>query len=115
MKRTIKTNNIVPRLPESTINTNHNRDRFDGPGIDDPREKGYSNSSHNNPTPHELDLSYKTNTPQASEGRPIRKPPVPTPYGLSLGPNSSPISSELIELPSELSSSDNSELLFVAQ
>jgi hypothetical protein len=32
---TIKTNNIVPRLPESTINTNRNKDRIDGPGIDD--------------------------------------------------------------------------------
>jgi hypothetical protein len=115
MKKTIKTNNIVPRLPESTINTNRNKDKFDGPDIDDPREKGYSNSSHSNPNPHELDLSYRTNTPQASEERPTQRPPVPIPYGLSLAPNSSPTSSELTESPSGLSSSDSSELLSVAQ
>jgi hypothetical protein len=115
IKGTIKTNNIVPRLPESTINTNRNRDRFDGLGIDGPREKGYSNSSHSNPTPHEPDLSYKTDTPQASEEHPIQKPPVPTPYRLGRVPNSSPISSESTESPSELSSSDSSGLLSVAQ
>jgi hypothetical protein len=115
IKGTIKTNNIVPRLPESTINTNRNKDRFDGPDIDDPCEKGCNNSSHSNPNPHESDLSYSTDKPQASEERPIQKPPVPTPYGLNLGPNSSPASSELTELPSGLSSSDSSELLSVAQ
>jgi hypothetical protein len=115
MGKTIKTNNIVPRLPESTINTNRNKDKFDGPGIDDPCEKGCSNSSHNNPIPHESDLSYSTDKPQASEERPIQKPPVPAPYELRPGPNSSPTSSELTELPSGLSSSDNSELLSVAQ
>jgi hypothetical protein len=115
MEKTIKTNNIVPRLPESTINTNRNKDRFDGSDIDDPCEKGCNNSSHSNPNPHESDLFYNTNMPQASEERPIRMLPVPIPYGLCLGPNSSPTSSELIELPSGLSSSDSSELLSVAQ
>jgi hypothetical protein len=112
---TIKTNNIVPRLPESKINTNRNKDRLDGPDIDDPCEKGCNNSSHSNPNPHVLDLSYSTNTPQASEERPIQKPPVPTPYGLHLVPNSSPTSSELTESPSWPSSSDSSESLSVAQ
>jgi hypothetical protein len=115
IKSTIKTNNIAPRLPESTINTNRNKDKFDGPGIDDPCEKGYNNSSHSNPIPHESDLFYSTNKPQASEERPIQKPPVPTPYELSLDPSPSPTSSELIELPSGLSSLDSSELLSVAQ
>jgi hypothetical protein len=73
IKRTIKTNNIVPRLPESTINTNRNKDRIDDPGIDDPCEKGCSNSSHNNPIPHESDLSYSIDKPQASEERPIHQ------------------------------------------
>jgi hypothetical protein len=112
---TIKTNNIVPRLPESTINTNRNKDRFDGPGIDDPFEKGYNNSSHSNPNPHELDLFYSTNRPQASEECPIQKPPVPTPYGLRLVPNSSPTSSELTESPFWPSSLDNSESLSIVQ
>jgi hypothetical protein len=115
MEKTIKTNNIVPRLPESTINTNRNKDKFDGLGIDDPYEKGCSNSSHNNPIPRESDLFYNTNTPQASEERPIQMPPVPIPYGPRLAPNSSPTSSELTELPSWPSSSDSLELLSIAQ
>jgi hypothetical protein len=115
MKKTIKMNNIVPRLPESTINTNRNKDKFDGLDIDDPCEKGCNNSSHSNPIPHESDLSYSTNMPQASEERPIQMPPVLTPYELRLVPNSSPTSSELTELPSWPSSSDSSELLSVAQ
>jgi hypothetical protein len=115
IKETIKTNNIVPRLPESTINTNRNKDRFDDPGIDDLCEKGCNNSSHSNPIPHESDLSCSTGKPQASEERPIQRPPVPTPYELSRDPSPSPTSSELIELPSGLSSSDSSELLSVAQ
>jgi hypothetical protein len=115
MERTIKMNNIVLRLPESTINTSRNKDRIDGLDIDDPCEKGCNNSSHSNPNPHESDLSYRTSTPQASEEHPIQKPPVLTPYGLRLAPNSSPTSSELTELPSGLSSSDSSELLSVAQ
>jgi hypothetical protein len=115
IKKTIKTNNIIPRLPESTININHNRDKTDGLDIDDLDEKGCNNSSHNNPNPHEADLSYRTDTPQASEEHPTRKPPVPTPYGLRLAPNSSPTSSESTELPSELSSSDSSGLLSCAQ
>jgi hypothetical protein len=115
MKETIKANNIVPRLPESTINTTRNKDSSDGPGTDDPGEKGYNNSSHSSPNPHESDLFYSTNTPQASEERPIQTPPVPIPYGLRLAPNSSPTSSELTESPFWLSSSDNSELLSVAQ
>jgi hypothetical protein len=115
VKRTIKTNNIAPRLPESTINTNCNKGSVDDRGTDDPHEKGYNNSSHSSPTPHDPDLSYSINTPQASEERPIQMPPVPTPYGLRLALNSSPTSSELTELPSWLSSSDSSELLSVAQ
>jgi hypothetical protein len=115
MERTIKTNNIVPRLPESTINTSRNKGSVDGRDIDDPHEKGYNNSSHSSPIPHDPDLSYSINTPQASEEHPTQMPPVPVPYGLRLAPNSSPTSSELTELPSGLSSSDSSELLSVAQ
>jgi hypothetical protein len=37
--KTIKTNNIVLRLPESTINTNCNKDSADGRGTDDLHEK----------------------------------------------------------------------------
>jgi hypothetical protein len=70
--KTIKTNNIVLRLPESTINTNRNKDSVDGRDTDDLHEKGYNNSSHNSPIPHESDLSYSTNTPQASEERPTQ-------------------------------------------
>jgi hypothetical protein len=72
MKKTFKTNDIVPRLPESTINTNRNKDRIDDPDIDDLCEKGCNNSSHSNPNPHESDLSYSINTPQASEEHPIQ-------------------------------------------
>jgi hypothetical protein len=115
MEKTIKTNNIAHKLSKSTINTNRNKGSVDGRGTDDPHEKGYSNSSHSNPIPHDPDLSYSTNTPQASEERPIQTPPVPTPYGLRLAPNSSPTSSELTESPFWLSSSDSSELLSVAQ
>jgi hypothetical protein len=115
IKGTIKTDNIAHKLPEFTINTNCNKGSADGRGTDDPHEKGYNNSSHNSPIPHDPDLSYSTNTPQASEERPIQTPPVPTPYELLHALNSSPTSSELTELPSRLSSSDSSELLSVAQ
>jgi hypothetical protein len=90
-------------------------DKIDGPDIDDPCEKGCNNSSHSNPNPHESDLFYIANTPQASEERPIQMPPVPTLYELRLAPNSSPTSSELTELPFWLSSSDSSGLLSSAQ
>jgi hypothetical protein len=115
IKGTIKTNNIAHKLPEFTINTNRNKDSADGRGTDDPHEKGDNNSSHNSPIPHDPDLFYRTNTPQASEERPTQMLLAPTPYELRPGPNSSPTSSELTELLSGLSSSDNSELLSVAQ
>jgi hypothetical protein len=115
MKKTIKTNNIVPRLPEPTINTNRNRDSADGRDIDDLHEKGYSNSSHNSPIPHESDLSYSTNTPQASEERPTQTLSSLTPDALYPSLSSSPTSSELTESPFGLSSSDNSESLSCTQ
>jgi hypothetical protein len=115
MKKTIKTNNIVPRLPESTINTNRNKDSSDDRDIDDQGEKGCNNSSHNNPNPHESDLSYSTNMPQASEERPTQTLSFLTPDALYPSLNSSPTSSELTESPFELSVSDNSESLSCAQ
>jgi hypothetical protein len=115
IKKTIKTNNIVLRLPESTINTIRNKDSSDGPGIDDLCEKGDSNSSHNNPNPHESDLFYKTDKPQASEERPIQTRSSLAPYEPSPSPASTPDSSELTELPFEPSVSDNSESLSCAQ
>jgi hypothetical protein len=115
MKKTIKTNNIVLKLPESTINTNRNKDSVDGRDTDDLHEKGYNNSSHSSPIPHESDLSYSTNTPQASEERPIQTLLTLTPDALYPSLNSSPVSSESTELPFELSVSDNSESLSCAQ
>jgi hypothetical protein len=113
--KTIKTNNIVPRLPESTININRNKDSSDDQDIDDQDEKGCNNSSHNIPKPHESNLSYRTNTPQASEERPTQTLSFLIPDALYLSLNSSPTSSESTELPSGLSSSDNSESLSCAQ
>jgi hypothetical protein len=115
MNETIKTNNIVPRLPESTINTNRNKDNVDGRDTDDLHEKGYSNSSHNNPILRESDLSYNVNTPQASEERPTQTLSSLIPDALYPSLSSSPTSSELSELPFELSVSDSSESLSCAQ
>jgi hypothetical protein len=115
MEKTIKTNNIVPRLPESTINTNCSKDRIDGPDIDDPCEKGCNNSSHSNPNPHESDLSYNTDKVLANEERPTQTLSFLTPNALNPSLSSSPAASESTELPSWLSSSDNSESLSCAQ
>jgi hypothetical protein len=111
MDKTIKTNNIVPRLPESTINTNHNTDRIDGPDIDDPCEKGYNNSSHNSPNPHESDLSYSKDMALANEEHPIQRLPFLTPDALNPSRNSSLTSSESSESPFWFSSLDNLESL----
>jgi hypothetical protein len=109
---TIKTNNIVPRLPESTINTNRNKDSVDGPDTDDPCEKDCNNSSHSNPNPHELDLSYSVDKPQANEEHPNQTLPLLIPCVPNPSRNSSPASSESSKLPSSLVSSDNSGSLF---
>jgi hypothetical protein len=111
MDKTVKTNNIVPRLPASTINTNRNRDRIDGPGTDDQHEKVCNNSSRSNPNPQELDLFYSTDKPQASEERPIQTPPILTPCEPSPSPISSPTFSVSSGLPSEPVVLDNWELL----
>jgi hypothetical protein len=102
-------NNIVLRLPESTINTNHNTDKIDGPGIDDPCEKGCNNSSHSNPNPHESDLFYSTDKALADEERPTQMLSSLIPDALNPSLSSSPASSESSVLPSSLASSDNSE------
>jgi hypothetical protein len=115
IEKTIKMNNIVPRLPESTINTNRNKDNSDDRGTDDQGEKGCSNSSHNSPSLHESDLSYSINMPQASEEHPTQTLSSLTPDALYPSLSSSPTSSELTESPFKLSSSDNSESLSCAQ
>jgi hypothetical protein len=100
--KTIKTNNIVIRLPESTINTDHNKDSLDGPDTDDQDEKGYNNSSHNSPSPHESNLSCSSDKVPANEEYPTQRLPVLTPDVLNPSRNSSPISSELSGLLSGL-------------
>jgi hypothetical protein len=111
MEKTIKMNNIVPRLPESTINTNCNKDRLDGPDIDDPCEKGCNNSSHSNPNPHESDLSYSTDKVLANEERPIQTLSTLIPDALNPSLSSSPASSTSSISPSAPVSSDSSESL----
>jgi hypothetical protein len=80
--KTIKMNNIK-RLPESTINTNRNKNSVDVQGTDDPYEKGCNNSSRSSPIPHESDLSYSTNKPPANEEHPTQKVPILIPCVLS--------------------------------
>jgi hypothetical protein len=109
--KTIKTNNIVTRLPESTINTNRNKDSVDGRDTDDPCEKGCSNSFHNSPSPHESDLSYSVNKPPANAECPNQTLPLLIPCVPNPSHNSSPTSSASSGLPSKLVSSDNSESL----
>jgi hypothetical protein len=94
IEKTIKKNNIVPKLPESTINTNRNRDSIDGPGIDDQGEKGCNNSSHSNPNPHGSDLSYNINKPPANEESPDQTLLKQTPCEPRISPTSLPVSSE---------------------
>jgi hypothetical protein len=106
----IKTNNIIPRLPESTINTNRNRDSVDGLDIDDQYEKESNNSSHSNPNLHESDLSYNADTVQDCEEHPTQMLSSLIPFTPSPSPTLLPASSKLSELPFELASLDNLEL-----